>query len=108
MYEKQEKFTAFGEVQVFILVTYGTYIPSLSRNRFLIGIVFKNVSPLDTPAYDMMQGTRGIYSGLAWHVTSFPQINEKRNAQIQPRPPLWISETICYYDDQIYMGIKPY
>jgi hypothetical protein len=45
-----------------------------------IGIVFKNVSPLDAPAYDMMQGTRGIYSGLTWHVSSLPQINEKRNA----------------------------
>jgi len=45
-----------------------------------VGIVFKNVSSLDTPAYDMMQGTRGIYSGLTWHVISLPQINEKRNA----------------------------
>jgi hypothetical protein len=45
-----------------------------------IGIVFKNVSSLDTPAYDMMQGTRRIYSGLTWHVTSLPQTNEKRNA----------------------------
>ncbi len=45
-----------------------------------IGIVFKNVSSLDTPAYEMMQGTRGIYSGLTWHVSSLPQINEKRNA----------------------------
>ena len=25
-----------------------------------IGIVFKNVSSLDTPAYDMMQGTRRL------------------------------------------------
>ncbi len=53
-----------------------------------IGIVFKNVSSLDTPAYDMMQSTQGIYSGLTWHVTSLPHINEKRNAPIQPRPPL--------------------
>ena len=45
-----------------------------------IGIVFKNVSSLDTPAYDMMQGTRRIYSGLTWYVTSLPQTNEKRNA----------------------------
>jgi hypothetical protein len=47
-----------------------------------IGIVFKNVSSLDTPAYDMMQGTRRIYSGLTWHghVTSLPQTNENRNA----------------------------
>jgi len=45
-----------------------------------IGIVFKNVSSLDTPAYDMMQGTRRIYSGLTWHVISLPQTNEKRNA----------------------------
>lgn len=45
-----------------------------------IGIVFKNVSSLDTSAYDMMQGTRRIYSGLTWHVTSFPHTNEKRNA----------------------------
>ena len=30
----------------------------------LIGIVFKNVSSLHTSAYDMMQGTRRIYSGL--------------------------------------------
>jgi len=29
-----------------------------------IGIVFKNVSSLDTPAYDMMQGTRRIYYRL--------------------------------------------
>jgi len=50
-------------------------------------IVFKNVSSLDTPAYDMMQGTRRIYSGLTWHVTSLPQTNEKRNAQIQPPSP---------------------
>jgi hypothetical protein len=28
----------------------------------------------------MMQGTRRIYSGLTWHVTSFPHTNEKRNA----------------------------
>ncbi len=53
-----------------------------------IGIVFKNVSSLDTPAYDMMQGTRRIYSGLTWHVTSLSQTNEKRNTQIQPRPAL--------------------
>ncbi len=53
-----------------------------------IGIVFKNVSSLDTPAYDMMQGTRRIYSGLTWHAISLPQINEIRNAQIQPRPAL--------------------
>jgi len=51
-----------------------------------IGIVFKNVSSLDTSAYDMMQGTRRIYSGLTWHVTSLPQTNEKRNAQFQHRP----------------------
>jgi len=43
-------------------------------------IVFKNVLSLDTPAYDMMQGTRRIYSGLTWYVTSLPQTNEKRNA----------------------------
>ena len=36
-----------------------------------IGIVFKNVSSLDTSAYDMMQGTRRIYSGLTWHMNSF-------------------------------------
>jgi len=41
-----------------------------------IGIVFKNVSPLDTPAYDMMQGTRGIYSGLTWYVSSLPHVTE--------------------------------
>jgi hypothetical protein len=34
----------------------------------------------NTPAYNMMQGTRRIYSGLTWHVTSLPQTNEKRNA----------------------------
>ena len=51
-----------------------------------IGIVFKNVPPLDTPAYDMMQGTRDIYSGLTWRVISLQQINDKRNATIQPRP----------------------
>jgi hypothetical protein len=45
-----------------------------------IGIVFKNISSLDTPAYDMMQGTRRIYFGLTWYVTSLPQTNEKRNA----------------------------
>jgi hypothetical protein len=32
-----------------------------------------------------MQGTRRIYSGLTWHVTSFPHTNDKRNAQFQPR-----------------------
>jgi hypothetical protein len=57
-----------------------------------IGIVFKNVSSLDIPAYDMMQGTRRLpaiaSSGeagghLFWldgHVTSLPQTNEKRTA----------------------------
>jgi hypothetical protein len=54
-----------------------------------IGIVFKNVSSLNTPAYlpvrctqtgDMMQGTRRVYSGLTWHATSLAQTNEKRNA----------------------------
>jgi hypothetical protein len=45
-----------------------------------ISIVFKNILSLDTPAYDVMQGTRRIYSGLTWHVTLLPQANEKRNA----------------------------
>ncbi|MGB6013035.1 MAG: hypothetical protein WBI57_17380 [Desulfobacterales bacterium] len=30
------------------------------RNPVSIGIVFKNVSSLDTPAYNMMQGTRRL------------------------------------------------
>jgi len=45
-----------------------------------IGIVFKNVSSLDTPAYDMMQSTRRIYSGLTWHAILLPQTIEKGNA----------------------------
>ena len=49
-----------------------------------IRIVFKNVSSLDTPAYDMMQGTRRIYSGLTWHVTSLPQTNEKKRLNSTP------------------------
>jgi hypothetical protein len=48
------------------------------RKPVSIGIVFKNVSSLDTSAYDMMQGTRRIYSGLTWHVTSFTQTNERK------------------------------
>jgi hypothetical protein len=34
----------------------------------------------DTSGYDMMQGTRRIYSGLTWHVVSLPQINEIKTA----------------------------
>ena len=58
-----------------------------------IGIVFKNVSSLDTPAYDMMQGTRRIYSGLTWHVTSLPETNETQT-NTSPFVPLdfhWIN-----------------
>jgi len=54
-----------------------------------IGIVFKNVSSLHTPAYDMMQETRRIYSGLTWHVTSLSQTNEKRNGLLSDK--LWAS-----------------
>jgi len=60
-----------------------------------IGIVFKNVSSLDTSEYDMMQSTRRIYSGLTWHVTSFPHTNEKRNAQFQHRPSLRLRIKVC-------------
>jgi hypothetical protein len=42
-----------------------------------IGIVFKNISSLDTPAYDMMQGTWSIYYSLTWYVTSLPQKKNK-------------------------------
>jgi len=55
-----------------------------------IRIVFKNVSSLNIPAYDMMQGTwrlpaivsSGEAGGhLFWlDLTSLPQTNEKRNA----------------------------
>ena len=51
-----------------------------------IGIVFKNFSSLDTSAYDMMQGTRRTYSGLTWHVTSFPQTIEKETPNFNPVP----------------------
>ena len=48
--------------------------------RVKIGIVFKYVSPLDTPTYNMMQGFWRIYSGLTWHVTSssHKQMKQKR------------------------------
>jgi len=36
-----------------------------------ISIVFKNVSSPHTPAYDMMQGTRRIYSALTRHVLHY-------------------------------------
>jgi len=32
-----------------------------------INIILKNISTLNSPAYDMMQGSRGIYAGLAGH-----------------------------------------
>ncbi len=51
-----------------------------------IGIVFKNVSPLDTPTYDMMQGTRRIYSRLTWHVTSDPKQMKKETPKFNPVP----------------------
>ncbi|MBC2693754.1 MAG: hypothetical protein HF982_00425 [Desulfobacteraceae bacterium] len=43
-----------------------------------IGIVFKNVSSLDTLAYDMIQSIRRIYSGLTWH--DFITTNKEQNA----------------------------
>ncbi len=49
-----------------------------------INIVFKNVSPLDIPAYDMIQGTRRIYSGLTWHMDSLEQTNEKERLKSTP------------------------
>jgi hypothetical protein len=50
--------------------------------RFMIRVVPENIPSLDTPANNVMQGARRIYSRLTWHghVTSLPQINEKRNA----------------------------
>jgi len=54
--------------------------------RVKIGIVFKYVSPFDTPAYNMMQGTWRIYSGLTWHVTSSSQTNQKETLNFNPVP----------------------
>ncbi len=51
-----------------------------------IGIVFKNVSSLDTPAYDMMQGTRRIYSGLTWHVTYYHKQMKIEKPNFNPVP----------------------
>ena len=79
-----------------------------------IGIVFKNVSSLDTPAYDMIQGTRRLpaiaSSGeagghLFWlDVTSLPQTNEKKTPKFNPVPLcLYVSvkrgEKICLSND---------
>ena len=56
--------------------------PESFQKPVSIGIILKNVTSLNTPAYNMMQGARGIYSGLTWHVISLPQINEIRNVPL--------------------------
>jgi len=54
---------------------------SIATTTVLIRLLLK--SSLDTPAYDMMQGTGRIYSGLTWHVTSL-QTNEKKGLNSTP------------------------
>jgi hypothetical protein len=34
---------------------------------FSIGVILKNIPALNPPAYDMMQGARRLYAGLAGH-----------------------------------------
>ena len=42
----------------------------------------------------MIRNQRPAVAGLTWHVTSLPQTNEKRNAEIQPRPPLFLHPVV--------------
>jgi len=51
-----------------------------------INIILKNISTLNSPAYDMMQGSRGIYAGLAGHNFRMSQMQkrEKHNFMTVP------------------------
>ncbi|MGB8719516.1 MAG: hypothetical protein WCD46_09420, partial [Desulfobacterales bacterium] len=52
-----------------------------------IGVVPENIAPFDSPTYDVMQGPGRVDSGLSRHTVPLSQINLKRNAEFQPRPP---------------------
>jgi hypothetical protein len=53
----------------------------LINEGFSVDIILKNISALNSPAYDMMQGSWGVYAGLARHDFRLSQMQrrEKHN-----------------------------
>jgi hypothetical protein len=44
------------------------------KKAFSVSIILENISALDSSAYDMMQGSGSIYSGLARHKIHIPDV----------------------------------
>ncbi|MFB0521536.1 MAG: hypothetical protein ACETWD_08935 [Desulfatiglandales bacterium] len=51
-----------------------------------INIILKNISTLNSPAYDMMQGSRGIYAGSAGYNFRMSQMQKREKPNFMTVP----------------------
>jgi hypothetical protein len=58
----------------------------LINKGFSIDIILKNISSLDSSANNMMQGSGGVYAGLAGHSLFISQIKRKETHNFMTVP----------------------
>jgi hypothetical protein len=60
--------------------------PELINKGFSINIILKNISALNSSAYNMMQGSRSVYTGMARHSFFTSQMQKKETHNFMTVP----------------------